>query len=154
MHSRQKQSPLLELFSGLDYVTLLTALVGSLYGLALVYSATHSTLKDGKIISSDVRSMFLSVALGVVICLLVSNVNYEAVAKLWPVIAAGCVGLMIYTFFFGIAPDARQDARSWIDLKVLTFQSCQTVSRQDFDAGATYLSLMRQNVAALKEGLA
>ena len=38
--------------------------------------------------------------------------------------------------------------------KVLTFQSCQTVSRQDFDAGATYLSLMRQNVAALKEGLA
>ena len=123
MHSRQKQSPLLELFSGLDYVTLLTALVGSLYGLALVYSATHSTLKDGKIISSDVRSMFLSVALGVVICLLVSNVNYEAVAKLWPVIAAGCVGLMIYTFFFGIAPDARQDARSWIDLKVLTFQS-------------------------------
>ena len=40
MHSRQKQSPLLELFSGLDYVTLLTAMVGSLYGLALVYSAT------------------------------------------------------------------------------------------------------------------
>ena len=38
--------------------------------------------------------------------------------------------------------------------KVLTFQSCQTVSRQDFDAGATYLSMMRQNVAALKEGLA
>ena len=27
-------------------------------------------------------------------------------------------------------------------------------ARQDFDAGATYLSLMRQNVAALKEGLA
>ena len=95
MHSRQKQSPLLELFSGLDYVTLLTAMVGSLYGLALVYSATHSTLKDGKIISSDVRSMFLSVALGVVICLLVSNVNYEAVAKLWPVIAAGCVGFSL-----------------------------------------------------------
>ena len=92
-----------------------------LYGLALVYSATHSALKDGKIISSDVRSMCLSVALGVVICLLVSNGNYEAVAKLWPVIAAGCVGLMIYTFFFGIAPDARQDARSWIDLKAVSY---------------------------------
>ena len=38
--------------------------------------------------------------------------------------------------------------------KVLTFQSCQTVSRQDFDAGATYLSLLRQKVAELKEGLA
>ena len=37
--------------------------------------------------------------------------------------------------------------------KVLTFQSCQTVSRADFDAGETYLSLMLQNVDALKEGL-
>ena len=37
--------------------------------------------------------------------------------------------------------------------KVLTFQSCQTVSKQDMDAGATYLSLMWENVQALKEGL-
>ena len=37
--------------------------------------------------------------------------------------------------------------------KVLTFQSCQTISRADFDCGATYLSLMRRNVEALKEGL-
>ena len=37
--------------------------------------------------------------------------------------------------------------------RVLTVQSCQTVSREDLDNGATYLSLMRQNVEALKEGL-
>jgi len=37
---------------------------------------------------------------------------------------------------------------------VLTFHSCQTVSRQDYDNGATYLSLMWHNVEALKEGLA
>ena len=150
MHSRQKQSPLLELFSGLDYVTLLTALVGSLYGLALVYSATHSALKDGKIISSDVRSMFLSVALGVVICLLVSNVNYEAVAKLWPVIAAGCVGLMIYTFFFGIAPDARQDARSWIDLKVLTFQSSELLKVGFIISFSYHLDMVRDKINKIR----
>lgn len=40
------------------------------------------------------------------------------------------------------------------DARVLTFHSCQTVSRQDFDGGATYLSLMQRNVEALKEGLA
>ena len=38
--------------------------------------------------------------------------------------------------------------------RVLTFHSCQTVSRQEFDNGATYLSLMWDNVEALKEGLA
>ena len=37
--------------------------------------------------------------------------------------------------------------------KVLTFHSCQTVSRAEFDGGATYLSLMERNVEALKEGL-
>ena len=132
MHSRQKQSPLLELFSGLDYVTLLTAMVGSLYGLALVYSATHSALKDGKIISSDVRSMFLSVALGVVICLLVSNVNYEAVAKLWPVIAAGCVGLMIY------------------DLKVLTFQSSELLKVGFIISFSYHLDMVRDKINKIR----
>ena len=36
--------------------------------------------------------------------------------------------------------------------KILTFQSCQTVSRADFENGETYLSLMWQNVEALREG--
>ena len=40
------------------------------------------------------------------------------------------------------------------DAKVLTFHSCQTVSRQEFDCGETYLSLMWRNVESLKEGLA
>lgn len=38
--------------------------------------------------------------------------------------------------------------------QVRTFHSCQTVSRAEFDTGATYLDLMWQNVAVLKEGLA
>ena len=37
--------------------------------------------------------------------------------------------------------------------QVRTFHSCQTVTRQEFDSGATYLSLMEQNIAVLKEGL-
>ena len=37
--------------------------------------------------------------------------------------------------------------------KVVTFYSCQTVSRSDWDTGEGYLSLMRRNVAALREGI-
>lgn len=36
---------------------------------------------------------------------------------------------------------------------VLSFHSCQSVTRQEFDAGETYLSLMQKNVIALQEGL-
>ena len=37
--------------------------------------------------------------------------------------------------------------------QILTMQSMQTVSQSDFDAGATYVSLMRDNLEALKAGL-
>ena len=37
--------------------------------------------------------------------------------------------------------------------KVETFYSCQTVSQADWAAGAGYVSLMRRNVAALREGI-
>ncbi len=36
---------------------------------------------------------------------------------------------------------------------ILTLQSCQGVSRDDFQAGATYVSLMLQNVESLRKGL-
>ncbi len=37
--------------------------------------------------------------------------------------------------------------------KVVTFYSCQTVSTADWAAGEGYLSLMRRNVVALREGI-
>ncbi len=37
--------------------------------------------------------------------------------------------------------------------QVRTFHTCQSITRQDFEAGETYLSLMRRNIEVLKEGL-
>lgn len=37
--------------------------------------------------------------------------------------------------------------------KVLTFYSCHNLSKEDFENGETYLSLMKKNVKALKEAL-
>jgi len=37
--------------------------------------------------------------------------------------------------------------------KAMLFYSCQTITRDDFEAGESYLSLMRRNVATLKEAL-
>ena len=38
--------------------------------------------------------------------------------------------------------------------RILTMHSVQTVTQEEFDAGETYVSLMRKNVSALREGLA
>lgn len=131
-------------------MTLLSALIASAYGLSLVYSATHSSLKDGKIISSDVRSMIVSVLLGVIIAIIVSNIDYEIISKLWPIIAAGCAALMVYTFFFGVAPSARQDAKSWIDLKIFYFQPSELLKVGFIISFSYHLDLVRDKINKIK----
>ena len=37
--------------------------------------------------------------------------------------------------------------------EMLLFHSCHNLSKADFESGATYLSLMKQNVENLKKGL-
>ena len=59
---------------------------------------------------------------------------------------------VVYTIELSSQKVARAIAET-TGAKVLTFHSCQTVSRAEFDGGATYLSLMQQNAEALREGL-
>ena len=149
-NSINKEKSFLTFLKGTDFVTLLSALIASAYGLSLVYSATHSSLKDGKIISSDVRSMIVSVLLGVIIAIIVSNIDYEIISKLWPIIAAGCAALMVYTFFFGVAPSARQDAKSWIDLKIFYFQPSELLKVGFIISFSYHLDLVRDKINKIK----
>ncbi len=133
-----------------DFVTLFSAMLASAYGLMLVFSATYSSLTDGRLISSDVRSMLVSVAMGLFIAIAVSNIDYEIISKLWPVIAAGCAGLMVFTFFFGVAPSARQDAKSWLDLKIFYFQPSELLKVGFIISFSYHLDLVRDRVNKLK----
>lgn len=149
-NSINREKSFLTFLKGTDFVTLLSALIASAYGLSLVYSATHSSLNDGKIISSDVRSMIVSVLLGVIIAIIVSNIDYEIISKLWPIIAAGCAALMVYTFFFGVAPSARQDAKSWIDLKIFYFQPSELLKVGFIISFSYHLDLVRDKINKIK----
>lgn len=149
-NSISKRHNVSTLLKGTDFLTLFSAMLASLYGLSLVYSATHSSLKDGQVISSDVRSMLVSVVGGLIIAIVVSNIDYEVISKLWPVIAAGCVGLMIFTFFFGVAPSARQDARSWLDLKIFYFQPSELLKVGFIISFSYHLDLVRDKINKIK----
>jgi zinc transport system substrate-binding protein len=37
--------------------------------------------------------------------------------------------------------------------QVLTLHSCQNVTKSEFDSGATYVTIMRQNLESLRKGL-
>lgn len=138
-------------FGGLDFVTLITALIGSAYGLTLIYSATYAKLTDGQIITSDVRSTLISVAGGILFALIVCNIDYEIISKLWPIIAGGCILLMIITMFFGVAAnESRQDARSWLDLGFFTFQTSELLKVGFIISFSYHLDLVKDHINRLK----
>lgn len=145
-----KDRNIIDFIKSTDIITLLSAILASCYGLSLVYSATYSNLTDGRIITSDVRSMVVSVTGGLIIALVVSNIDYEIISKLWPIIAAGCVGLMIFTFFFGVAPSARQDAKSWLDLKIFYFQPSELLKVGFIISFSYHLDLVRDKINKIK----
>lgn len=139
-----------QIVKGMDFITLFTAMLASAYGIALVYSATFKNLTEGKLVSGDVRSMLASVGIGLVIALVVSNIDYEIISKLWPLVAAGCIGLMIFTFLFGVAPPSRPDAKSWLDLKIFYFQPSELLKVGFIISFSYHLDMVRDKINDLK----
>lgn len=138
-------------FGRLDFVTAITAIIGSIYGVALVFSATYSRLPEGAIMTSEVRSMLVSVFGGIIMALIVCNIDYEIISKLWPLIAGGCVLLMIITMLFGTAANAdRQDARSWLDLGFITFQTSELLKVGFIISFSYHLDMVKEHINRLK----
>lgn len=152
MSDLKKKSSISDFFSGLDFTTLITAMIASAYGMTLVYSATYSSLTDGQKIPSSLISMFITVFGGIIIALILSRINYEVISKLWPVIAAACVLLMIVTFFFGKAPDGstRQDARSWLRIGSFTLQTSEILKVGFIISFSYHLDLMKDKLNKIK----
>jgi rod shape determining protein RodA len=114
-------------FKRTDKLLLILSMVASAYGMLMVYSATKHSLKAGAVMSSDVRTMLIAVILGIVISLALSVVDFEVYTRFWIWFAALGVLLMIIVMLFGVAPAARSDARTWLNLKIFYFQPSELV---------------------------
>lgn len=147
---KPKRKTIVDLLKGTDFITLLTAICASIYGLSLVFSASYSSLSGGSIISSDVRSMLVSVTGGLIFAIVVSNIDYEIISKYWVFIAIACGGLMIFTYFFGVAPPSRPDSRCWIDLKVFYFQPSELLKVGFIISFSYHLDLVRDKINKIK----
>lgn len=107
---------------GTDKILLGLCMILSAIGTVMVYSATRVNLTENQVISRDAKTMFLAVVMGICISLVISYFDYEAVARLWPIIAIICLGLMLSLFVIGSSPEGRDDAISWIKLGSFYFQ--------------------------------
>ena len=80
---------------------MLLCLIASSFGALLVHSATLNTLTEDQVISRDTRTMLLAIALGIIVAIVISLIDYELIMKLWPIIGGICIVLMIITLIFG-----------------------------------------------------
>ena len=127
---------------------LLLALIAaaSVFGVLMVHSTTRCLLEDGQIMARDAIVMLAAAAIGIVITLIISAIDYELIMKMWPIIGIGCIGLMIITLFFGVAPESRPDAKSWLDFGFVFFQPSELVKIGYVITFSMHLELCRDTI--------
>ncbi|MCH5316433.1 MAG: FtsW/RodA/SpoVE family cell cycle protein [Eubacterium sp.] len=153
MEGLRRKTTLGDFFGGIDHLSMITAIISSLYGFILVYSAFYRTLDKTDILSSSVKKMMVTVlaaAIGIAVAMILSMINYEVISKLWPIIAAACVGMMIVTYFFGTAPSNRPDARCWLDFGFFTIQTSEFMKVGFIISFSYHLDLVKDNINRLK----
>ncbi len=125
-------------------LALITA--ASVFGVMMVYSTTRCSLEDGQIISRDARVMIIAAVLGLIITMIISAIDYELIMKMWPIIAGACVLLMLITLVFGVAPESRPDAKSWLKFGNVFFQSSELVKIGYVISFSMHLELLRDTI--------
>lgn len=135
-----------------DILLLLITLALSVFGVIMVCSATFDSSSES-LLSRDARVMVLALCLGIAASLIISLIDYDIILKLWPLIAGACILLMLSLFFFGVAPDGRSDARSWLKIGSLYFQPSEIVKIGFIITFAYHLSKVKNNISDFKNVL-
>ncbi|MCM1364807.1 MAG: FtsW/RodA/SpoVE family cell cycle protein [Faecalibacterium sp.] len=139
-------------FKETDKLFLMLCLLLSAIGTIMVASATKRTVEDGDLISRDAFVMILALALGFIICMVISFIDYDLILKLWPVVAAGSLLLMFLLFTpLGTAPEARESARSWLKLTSGLYLQPSEILKIGFIVTFSYhLSKVKNDLSGLK----
>ncbi len=112
----------------------------------MVHSATRFELTDGQFIHRDAVVMIIAAIAGIILTLVISAIDYELIMKLWPIIGIFCVVLMGITLIFGVAPEARPDAKSWLQFGSIYFQSSELVKIGYVITYSMHLELCRDTI--------
>ena len=133
-----------------DKILLMLIAAASIFGVMMVHSATRWRLGEGEFIERDAVVMIIAAVLGITITLIISAFDYELIMKIWPIIGLFCVGLMLITLIFGVAPESRPDAKSWLQFGSIYFQSSELVKIGYVITFAMHLELCKDNINSFK----
>ncbi len=104
-----------------DLYLLALCIAASVAGIIAVFSATRFDLEEGAFIARDTIVMIAAVVVGIIICLVISAIDYEVILKLWPFVAGASVALMLALFIWGTGPSERSDVITWLPFRIGSF---------------------------------
>lgn len=135
------------IFRQTDIILLGLCIILSLFGALMVCTATF----DGEnFFSRDTIVMFLALCLGVTACTIISLIDYDIIYKLWPIVAGGCLFVMLLLIPFGVAPDGRSDATSWLKVGPLFFQPSEFLKIGFIITFSYHLSKVKNDLVSIK----
>lgn len=94
-----------------DKLLYFLCLVTTLFGCVAVLSTTYFVTGS----AGDFFMQLISLGLGIVAVIIISNFNYKSFIKLWPFFAIVGIGLVALTFVYGFAP-GNTDDKAWLML--------------------------------------
>lgn len=133
-----------------DKILLTLCLVTSGFGLLAVHSATLSSMSETQLISRDLLVMIIAISIGLILCFIISLIEYEAILKMWPIFASVCLILMFSLFIWGIGPANRSDARSWLSIGGVYFQPSELLKIGFILTFALHLDTVKNNINQFK----
>ncbi len=136
-----------------DLLLMFFCLSASLFGIIMVHSATSLNIADGELLSRDARTMLLAVAVGVVGAIIISFIDCQFISKMFPVIGAVCIIMMLVLFIpgVGVGPAERPDAKTWIMLGStgLFFQPSELVKIGFIITFAMHIELVQDKLKSI-----
>ena len=135
--NRRKEAKLLPLkkirsaikryFSCVDKWMLFVCISVSVFGILIQYTLVNSSLAGTLGVSNRTYLVQIGAsALGIIAAVIISNIDYHFMAKLWKLYMPVSVFLVILTFFIGVQVDEYIDDKAWLKLPFgLTFQPAE-----------------------------
>ncbi len=135
------------IFRQTDILLLGLCVLLSIFGALMVCTATY---EGDTLLSRDTFVMVVALLLGVVASFIISLIDYDIIYKLWPLIAGGCLFLMLLLIPLGVAPDGRSDATSWLKFGPLFIQPSEFLKIGFIITFSYHLSKTKNDLVSLK----
>ncbi|MBO5230963.1 MAG: FtsW/RodA/SpoVE family cell cycle protein [Clostridia bacterium] len=142
-----------------DFLLYITCILTSAFGALMVYSATRNeAIADGDLIARDCLIMILAASVGIFACLIISFLDYDAIVRLWPLVAGVCLLLLFLLFPFGDGPSDRPGARCWLpiiktDGFVVNFQPSELAKIGFLITFTAHIEAVKDNMNSIKNVL-